>query len=118
MPNRTNSKELLKRFIHDVWNEGNAETAAHYIAEKYTIHHDPGDPWEGQTLGLAGYKERVKTLRSAFPDQSFDIQGLFEDGNAIVMTWLWSGTHKGDLPGFPATQVSKLFKLNRQGNPV
>jgi len=19
------------------------------------------------------------------------------------MTWLWSGTHKGDIPGFPAT---------------
>ncbi|WP_408735054.1 ester cyclase [Acidomonas methanolica] len=31
------------------------------------------------------------------------MQELFADGQNIVMTWLWSGTHTGDLPGFPAT---------------
>ncbi|WP_081797457.1 ester cyclase [Acidomonas methanolica] len=40
---------------------------------------------------------------ASFPDQKFDIQELFADGQNIVMTWLWSGTHTGDLPGFPAT---------------
>ena len=61
-------------------------------------------------LDLAGYKERVKTLRAAFPDQFFDIQGLFADGDAVVMTWLWSATHKGDIPGFPAT--GKQIKMS------
>ena len=41
--------------------------------------------------------------RAAFPDQRFDLQELFADGGAVVMTWLWTGTHRGDLPGFPAT---------------
>ena len=31
------------------------------------------------------------------------IHGLFEDGDAVVMTWLWAATHLGDIPGFPAT---------------
>ncbi|MEJ2792042.1 ester cyclase [Iodobacter sp. LRB] len=98
-----NLKEILTEFIREVWSEGNAEAADKYIAPEYKIHHDPGDAWEGQQLDLAAYKERVRTLRTPFPDQSFVIKGLFADGNAVVLTWLWSATHKGDIPGFPAT---------------
>lgn len=99
-------KKILTRFVREVWSEGDAEAADEHIAAKYTIHHDPGDPWEGRELDLAGYKERVTALRAAFPDQRFDIQGLFADGDAVVMTWLWSATHRGDIPGFPATGKS------------
>ena len=89
-------KNILTQFTREVWSEGNIDASDNYIAQKYTIFHDPGDPWEGRELDLAGYKERVKILRAAFPDQLFDIQGLFADGKAVVMTWLWSATHKGD----------------------
>jgi steroid delta-isomerase-like uncharacterized protein len=96
-------KDRLTRFIREVWSEGDVEASDNYIAARYTIHHDPGDPWEGRELDLAGYKARVTTSRAAFPDQRFDIQELVADGDAVVMTWLWAGTHRGDLPGFPAT---------------
>jgi steroid delta-isomerase-like uncharacterized protein len=99
----SNAKEILIQFTRDVWSEGNIEASEKYIAPRYKILHDPGDPLEGRELDLAAYKERVRTLRAAFPDQCFEIQGLFADGDAVVMTWLWSATHKGDIPGFPAT---------------
>lgn len=98
-----NAKEILTQFTREVWSEGDIEASDKYIASKYTILHDPGDPWEGRELDLAGYKERVRILRAPFPDQFFDIQGLFADGDAVVMTWLWSATHRGDIQGFPAT---------------
>ncbi|SEQ27438.1 Predicted ester cyclase [Solimonas aquatica] len=88
----------------EVWSQGDAEAAERYIAPKYKIFHDPGDPWEGRELDLTAYKARVRTLRAAFPDQHFDIQRLFADGDAVVVTWLWSATHQGELPGFAATQ--------------
>jgi steroid delta-isomerase-like uncharacterized protein len=96
-------KEILTRFIQEVWNDGDIDAADQYVAPRYTIHHDPGDPWEKQELNLEGYKERVRRSRAPFADQCFSIQALFADGNAIVMTWLWSGTHTGDLAGFPAS---------------
>jgi steroid delta-isomerase-like uncharacterized protein len=96
-------KERLVSFIRQVWDEGDAEAADAYLGESYTIHHDPGDPWEGAVLDLYRFKDRVRTSREAFPDQQFAIQQLFEDGDSVVMTWLWVATHAGDLPGFPAT---------------
>ena len=96
-------KQRLTDFIEAVWNQGDSAAAGDYVAAQYTIHHDPGDPWEGMTLDLAGYQDRVCKSRAAFPDQRFQIQGLFGDGHELAMSWLWSATHQGDLPGFPAT---------------
>lgn len=106
----SNRKEILTEFIREVWNNGNIEASDRFIAPKYTIHHDPGDPWEKQVLGIEGYKERVRLSRAPFPDQNFQIQELFADGNAVVMTWLWTGTHRGDMAGFPAT--GKQIKMS------
>ena len=96
-------KQRLVRFIKQVWDEGDADAADAYLAETYTIEHDPGDPWEGMVLDLEGFKDRVRQSRAAFPDQRFDIKGLYADGDSVIMTWLWSATHRGNLPGFPAT---------------
>ncbi|MFA6219555.1 MAG: ester cyclase [Erythrobacter sp.] len=96
-------KRLLAHFIHYVWNEGEVDAADFYLAPSYTIHHDPGDPWEGQALDIAGFKERVRISRAAFPDQVFDIVAMYADGDDVAMTWRWAATHLGDLTGFPAT---------------
>jgi steroid delta-isomerase-like uncharacterized protein len=97
------NKDILSRFLTEVWNNGDIEACDRYIAAKYTIHHDPGDPWDKRELDLAGYRERVTLSRAPFPDQAFTIQELVGEGQKVVVSWLWSGTHSGDIPGFPAT---------------
>jgi predicted ester cyclase len=97
------NKDLVTRFIREVWSEGDVDASDRYIAPTYTIHHDPGDRWDGRQLDLSGYKERVRLSRAPFPDQTFELQQLFADGDAVVVTWLWTATHRGDIPGFPAT---------------
>lgn len=96
-------KQRLVAFIRAVWDRGDTSAADDAVAARYTIHHDPGDPWDGQTLDPAAFKDRVSRSRAAFPDQAFAIKALVEEGDAVVMTWLWSATHSADLPGFPAT---------------
>jgi len=103
MTTKADNKELLIRFIDEVWNAGNADAADRYVAPKYTIHHDPGDSWDKKVLDLSGYKERVRVSRAPFPDQRFSIQDILAEDDRVVMTWHWVATHKGDLPGFPAT---------------
>jgi steroid delta-isomerase-like uncharacterized protein len=101
---------ILKEFIRKVWDEGNDEAASEYIASSYTIHHDPGDPWEGMTLDLEEFKNRVKKSRQPVPDQKFILQEIFENKNSVAITWLWQGTHLGDLAGFPG--IGKKIKMS------
>ena len=103
-------KSRLEAFIDEVWNAGDAAAAERYLAPRYTLHHDPGDPWDGQVLDLAAYIDRVQVSRAPFPDQTFAIQRLCADGDAVNMTWLWSATHLGDFPGFAAT--GKVIRMS------
>ena len=97
------NKEFLVSFIESVWNNGDLHAVDKFLADTYTIHHDPGDPWHKQTLSIDGFKERVRISRAPFPDQNFSIQTLVAEGNLASMTWLWKGTHKEAIPGFEAS---------------
>lgn len=92
--------EILKAFIQKVWNEGDVDVVPEFIADKYTIIHDPGDPWEGQDLDIAGFQGRLVQSRAPVPDQRFDIQQLYETESSVCITWLWSGTHIGEIAGY------------------
>lgn len=108
------AKEVVTQFLQEVWSDGDVEAASQYLAPQYTIHHDPGDPWDRQVLDLEGFKARVRVSRAPFPDQTFAVQELFADNNAVVVTWFWTGTHQGDLPGLPASGK----KINMSGATV
>ncbi len=94
---------LLKDFIDLVWSAGQIDACDRFLAESYRIEHDPGDPWDGQTLDRNGFKNRVLQSRAPFPDQRFEMLGWFENRSAVAVTWVWSATHLGDFPGFPAS---------------
>ena len=96
-------KNRLLEFIERVWNDGDVEAGAEFIGPAYAIHHDPGDPGEGQTLDLAGFKDRVRKSRAPVPDQRFAIQEIYENESSVAIMWLWQGTHTGDIAGFPVT---------------
>ncbi|WP_462151188.1 ester cyclase [Pseudoalteromonas xiamenensis] len=97
------NKEILKDFIQRVWNEGDISAVSEYLADSYHVMHDPGDPWNGMTLDVAGFQNRVSISRAPVPDQRFEIQSLFENEDSVCMTWLWKGTHLGEIAGIPPT---------------
>jgi len=98
-----NRKKLLASFIEQVWSQGRVEACDDFVGETYTVRHDPGDPWDGQTLSRNGFKERVRTSRAPFPDQRFTLVSILEGGDAVVIAWTWAASHKADIAGFAAT---------------
>ncbi|MGD8426547.1 MAG: ester cyclase [Balneolaceae bacterium] len=96
-------KKIIRDFIRRVWDEGDPDASSEFIASTYTIHHDPGDPWEGMTLDIEGFKDRVKKSRAPVPDQRFNIQEIFESEDSVAITWHWQGTHLGPIAHFPAS---------------
>ena len=99
----TQLKQTLSTFMERVWNSGDLSQLADLIAPTYTVTHDPGDPWDGQTLSRDQFRTRVMYSRNAFPDLRFDIQQMIAEEDKVVAQWVMSGTHQGDLPQLPAT---------------
>ena len=97
------NKAAVVRLLDEVWTKGNLQVADQLIASQYKIRHDPGDPWEGKTLDLATYKERVSMSRNIFPDLKFHIEDLMGDGDKVAVSWRLTGTQKGSIPGLPIT---------------
>jgi len=99
----SDAKELIAEYLEVVWNDGDVNACDRFIAPLYDIHHDPGDPWDGQTLTLDAFKERVRVSRAPFPDQQFTVDASIEEANSVAIAWHWKGTFLADLPGFTAT---------------
>ncbi len=70
--------------------------------------------YEDVTLGVVNRgKEELKAFGSGFiagvPDFKVELKSRFATGDWAAAEWSMSGTHKGDLPGMPAT--GKTFSL-------
>lgn len=97
------TKAILSEFMEEVWNNGNLDVVDKFISSPYVIHHDPGDPWEGQSLDLATFKKRVLHSRQIFPDLHFTVHEIVGEGDKVAISWYLHGTQKGDMDGLPAT---------------
>lgn len=99
----SDAKAVVADYMHHVWTDGEVDACDRFLARTYTIHHDPGDPWDGQKLTLDEFKERVRISRAPFPDQRFIIETIIEEGIRVAVAWRWKGTFAADMPGFKAT---------------
>ena len=98
MPESEN-KAVVQRFIDEVLNQGKLETADEIVAEDFV----ELDPLPGQRQGRGGLKEIVTLLRTAFPDMHWSVDETIAAGEKVVTRFTWTGTHKGDFLGIPAT---------------
>ena len=94
---------VLRRFIERVWNAGDLAAIDALVGETYTIHSDPGDPWDGRTLTREGFRERVALSRVPFPDLRFELGEMVAAGDRVAVAWIMHGTQTGPLGERPAT---------------
>ena len=94
---------LVRELYDAVWSGGDLSGVARLVAPRYVVHSDPGDPWEGQALDHAAYRERLLYSRTAFPDLAFTVHDVVAEGGRVAVRWSAEGTHRGDLAGLSAT---------------
>ena len=99
----TDNARTLAEFMDAVWNRGDVDAVDRFVADEYTIHSDPGDPWDGATLTAAGFKERLIASRGPFPDLHFDISETVAEDDRVAIAWTMRGTQTGPLGPLPPT---------------
>lgn len=100
---RSPNEELVRELYDAVWSRGDLDAIPRLVAPEYVVHSDPGDAWDGRTLDQGAYRERVEYSRRAFPDLAFTVDEVVAAGERVAVRWSATGTHHGDLRGFPRT---------------
>jgi steroid delta-isomerase-like uncharacterized protein len=85
---------IARRWIA-VWDEGDEAALDELYAPEFVYHMR----FPGQEPGLAGEKQVVRMLHSAFPDLRIVIDDIIVDGSNAVIRWTMPGTHRGVFRG-------------------
>ena len=92
------NKELVRRFVAEFWNEGNAGAADELMAPDAEIHMPTGE-----RVDLEGLKGFAGAFRGSFPDWHSTFEELVAEGDRVAERWTGKGTHRGELQGLAPT---------------
>jgi steroid delta-isomerase-like uncharacterized protein len=94
-----NNADIVRQFIEDVLNNGNIEETGTYFHEDVVEQ----VPLPGQGPGIDGLKDVLRGFRAAFPDMHWTVEEQIQEGEKVVTRFVWSGTHRAEFFGVPAT---------------
>lgn len=94
-----NNAAIVRQFVDEVLNKGNIDATAKYFHEDMVER----VPLPGQGPGLAGLKDVLRGFRTAFPDLHFAIQEQISEGDKVASRYEFTGTHRAEFLGVPAT---------------
>jgi len=90
-------KGVVRKF-YEVFNTGDLDAADGVVAVNYDNHSVPG-----QRIGLEGFKQAVRSFRTAFPDLRITIEEELAEGDIVATRTLNRGTHRGEFQGIAPT---------------
>jgi steroid delta-isomerase-like uncharacterized protein len=93
-------KRLARCFVDEVINAQDLGAALDdLVAEDFVEQ----NPVAGQGQGRAGLAEVLGRMFAAFPDLRWTIQDTIAEDDRVMSFSLWTGTHRGEFMGVPAT---------------
>ena len=93
------NKDVIRRFIEEVLNEGRFEQLDELVLEDFV----ELDPLPGQSPGRSGLQEVIRQMRGAFPDMHWVIEEIIGEADKVCTRFTWTGTQRGPFVGVPAT---------------
>ncbi|MEU6575066.1 ester cyclase [Streptomyces sp. NPDC046805] len=109
-----------RRFFETVATDGELPPLDGLLAEGYHDH-DPAN--EQDAIGMDAMRREIEMWRGGF-DFAFTIDDQIAQGDRVCTRWTWTGTHKDDFMGIPATdrQVTMtgttVFRFGEDGKIV
>ncbi len=91
--------EDLTRAIMEAYNNGEPERLDGFLTDDFVCHLAGG----GVVDGPEAYKQRIHSIRAAFPDFWKTQEFLAVDGDRAAVQYRWGGTHEGEFMGVPPT---------------
>lgn len=97
MTNTSKNKQLVERFIQELFSQGDLGAVDRYLAPNF-VNHDPPLPGVPDGIRQAG-----AVFREAFPDWHSSVDQLVAEDDIVVERFTARGTHLGPLIGVEPT---------------
>lgn len=93
------NKQLLERYVSEVWDEGDIDALGRFLASDYLRHTSPTLP----PLDRDSQMARLRGIRAAFPDVTLTVEEVTAEADRVAFRSTIRGTHLGELAGIGAT---------------
>lgn len=90
---------VVRRFYEEMNNDRKNELAFELFTEDHRMH----DPQVPTADGPQGMADTVAVYQQAV-DGHWDVEEMFSAGDRVVVRWVGSGQHVGELNGIPPTR--------------
>ncbi len=101
------NKAVVRRFIEEAVNGHEPGRVREFFAPDYVNH----NPLPGETPGLDGLEQSLRTVLSAFPDYHTTIEDMVTEGDRVVYLERNEATHTGSFMGMPPTGKRVRFEV-------
>lgn len=95
------NKALVRRLFEQGMNDGKAEIFNECVAPNFVNHDLPGP-----IPGPEGFLQSFGMFEAAFPDLQVHLDEVLAEDDKVITRSHWTGTHKGDFMGVPASGAS------------
>ncbi|MBD2451022.1 ester cyclase [Nostoc sp. FACHB-152] len=103
----TEQNKAIALEFYKAFDNSNVEAAKKVMATNL-IAHTTGS---SEPLDLDGFIEYGLMMRAAFPDGKHTFEDVIVEGDKVVTRGTFSGTHEGELLGFPPTGEQVKFSV-------
>ena len=105
------NKEINRRIVEEVLNQGNIDLIDELYDENY-IGHMPPD----EIKGTEGQKQLFSQFRNGFPDLKIIIEDQIAEGDMLASRQSITGTHEGEFQGIAPTGKKVAITTNCYGS--
>ncbi len=92
------NEAAVRRYIEECWNDHDLANIDELVSPDYLNHAAAAAEYRHGAV-----RHILNWLFSVFPDHHFDIEDAVADGDKVAVRGTCSGTHRGELWGFPPT---------------
>lgn len=97
------NKNIVRRCIEQLWNEGKTELIAELIHPNFIRHHERNR--DDDIHGLEGFRAWFTQTRQSLSNLQLTIEKIFAENDRVMTHLQGRGIHKGDLKGMTAADT-------------
>lgn len=94
------NKAIIRRLYEEIWNKRKVELVSQIISPSHALQ---APNVSGSAVGPEAYKRQLMLFFAGYPDLRFSVEDIIAEEDKVVACWTFSGTHKGEYLGIPAT---------------